>query len=103
MHRYSCGLVGILALGAAELVAQTQPAPCNTYPIILVDAQGIPAPTTGTDSNAIASFAIEEAYMSFANLPDGTHRLYVHVTDRLNGIDDQVLSTNDPADASSMS
>jgi hypothetical protein len=98
MLRFSLRLMGTLALGASGLMAQIQPAPCNTYPILLVDAQGTPAPTTGTDLNAIASFALEEAYMSFANLPNGTHRLYVHVTDRLNGIDDQVLSTNDPAD-----
>jgi hypothetical protein len=90
-------LLGALALSATTAVAQIPP-PCNTYPILLVDSTGVAAPTTGSGLQAVASIAVEEVYMSFANLPDGTHRLYVHVTDRLDGITDEVLSTNDPAD-----
>jgi hypothetical protein len=97
MHPQLPVLLGALAIGATAAQAQVTP-PCASYPIVLVDSTGAPAPVSGSDSNAVASFDVEEVYLSFASLPDGIHRLYVHVTDRLDGIGDEVLSTNDPAD-----
>ncbi|MBK9387813.1 MAG: hypothetical protein IPN34_23600 [Planctomycetes bacterium] len=95
-------LLGALTLLTAQSVAQQPCGRDNLYPIILTNAQGVPADTSTIDpasGERLALFDGKDVYMSFAGLPSGfVYNLYVHVTDRVNGVLDQVLSANDPAD-----
>jgi hypothetical protein len=94
--------LGALTLLTAQSVAQQPCGRDNLYPIILTNAQGVPADTSTIDPSSgerVAVFDGKDVYMSFAGLPAGfVYNLYVHVTDRVNGVLDQVLSANDPAD-----
>jgi len=90
-----------LTLGAAALLsaaASAQFCTDNQYPVRLVSAAGIPAPTfvDPATGELVSQFATEAVYMAFdPALPSGTY--YVHVTDPIGG-GDMVLSTNDPMD-----
>lgn len=83
-----------LASFALAAAAAAQGCGVNVYPLHLVDAQGVPRPL---DANQVATYDDEAVYMAFdPTTPTGTY--YVHVTDRIDGITDEVLSMNDPMD-----
>lgn len=86
-------LAGMTAT-AGSLAAQD-----NLYPITLVDESGVERPLAfepviGRD---IAQYEEESIYLALdPATPSGNY--YVHVTDRRNGVNDVVLSQNDPLD-----
>ncbi len=83
-------LAASLSLAAA---AAAQGCGVNQYPIHFVDAQGALRPVNA----GTAVYDDEQVFLAFdPNIPSGTY--YVHVTDRLDGIGDEVLSANDPMD-----
>ncbi|MBP8300564.1 MAG: hypothetical protein KA020_09385, partial [Planctomycetes bacterium] len=91
-------LSSILSLALSSALA-AQNCSDNTYPVTLVDAYGVPAPTTldPVTNEPVSRFQNEDVYVAFdPNIPSGTY--YVHVTDRVDGVADMVLSTNDPMD-----
>jgi hypothetical protein len=89
----------LLALAAIPGVAGSLHAQDNVYPLTLVDQAGTPRPlffeaATGEDA---AHYDDESAYLALdPATPSGSY--YVHVTDQLNGVMDQVLSLNNPLD-----
>ena len=91
----------IFSLASVALLAATAQAQfCtdNQFRLILVNAQGIEAPTfvDPLNNEVTYQFDSEAVYLAFdPNTPTGTY--YVHVTDPI-GNGDQVLSHNDPMD-----
>ena len=89
----------ILALATSAVLAATAAAqaPCsdNLWPLHLVSAAGVQAPSTLESSGRYTyHFANESVYLAFdPTTPSGTY--YVHVTS--NGLE-EVASTNDPMD-----
>ena len=96
MIRNSLFSLGALALLTAT--AQAQFCTDNQFRLILVNAQGIEAPTflDPLNNEVTYQFDSEAVYLAFdPATPTGTY--YVHVTDPI-GNGDQVLSNNDPMD-----
>ncbi|MEZ6037056.1 MAG: SdrD B-like domain-containing protein [Planctomycetota bacterium] len=93
----------ILTLAAAATfaagVSAQQFCSDNTYPVHVVDANGVELPNIFDAAIGENSFQVptEEVFLAFdPALPSGTY--YVHVTDTpINGLD-EVLSQNDPMD-----
>lgn len=85
----------------AALFSATSPlsAQLNSFPTTLVDQAGIARPLA-YDSDAgqnAAQYDLESTYLALhPDTPSGNY--YVHVTDKLDGIGDAVLSLNDPLD-----
>jgi len=92
-------ILPLLVLAAVSLVASSLSAQDNTHPLTLVDSSGTPRPIlfdVGVGEN-VAQYDVETAYLALdPTTPSGSY--YVHVTDQLNGLGDQVLSLNDPLD-----
>jgi hypothetical protein len=93
----------LLALAAAATFAvagAAQNCSDNVYPLHLVTANGTPLPTSfDALLNQVSSTTNDEnVYAAFdPTMPSGIY--YVHLTDNpVDGINDQVLSTNDPTD-----
>src|SRR5262245_11440227 len=82
------------AVLAATATAQ-QPCSDNLWPLHLVNASGVQAPSTLESSGRYTyQFANESVYLAFdPTTPTGTY--YVHVTSH--GLE-EVVSTNDPMD-----
>ena len=96
MIRNSLFSLGALALLTAT--AQAQFCTDNQFRLILVNAQGIEAPTFVDPQNNEVTYQFdnEAVYLAFdPTTPSGTY--YVHVTDPI-GNGDMVLSSNDPMD-----
>lgn len=89
----------ILTLATLSAAAGSLQAQDNVHPLQIVDRAGSPLPVQidAVTGLSAAHSSVEAVYLALdPATPSGNY--YVHVTDRLDGITDQVLSLNAPAD-----
>jgi SdrD B-like domain len=89
----------LLVLAAFSGAVGSLSAQDNVHPLTLVDQAGTARPMVfeAVLNRNIAHYDEESAYLALdPSTPSGSY--YVHVTDQLNAIGDQVLSLNDPFD-----
>jgi len=93
-------LLAPLSAAALASVAMSQGTLClpDVHPLHIVDANGVDLPTTPDGyGGTISQVSTESIYVAFdPSTPTGTY--YVHVTDGIDGLMDEVVSANDPMD-----
>jgi hypothetical protein len=94
-----CNFLPLLALAALLGMTSTVSGQDNVYPLTMVSQDGSARPLvfeTLINQN-VAQYDSESTFLALdPATPSGDY--YVHVTDRVNGIGDAVLSLNDPLD-----